>query len=54
MSASICLVIALVVVAGLFTVWRLLGPNFREFRPWRQTRHGADDPEIGDPPTRHG
>ncbi len=50
MSAMIWIVIAIVVVAGLVTAWRLVGPNFREFRPWRQTRRGRDEPEVGDPP----
>ena len=50
MSALIGIVIAIVVVAGLVTAWRLVGPNFREFRPWRQTRRGRDEPEVGDPP----
>jgi hypothetical protein len=54
MSTWVWIPIVIVVVAGLFTVWRLLGPNVREVRPWRQTRHGEHDPEIGDPPPRRG
>jgi hypothetical protein len=52
MTLWIWIVIAIVVVAGLITAWRLAGANFREFRPWRQTRRGQDEPEVGDTPRR--
>jgi hypothetical protein len=48
MTVLIWIVVAIVVVAGSITCWRLLGPNFREFRPWRQTRRGRDEREVGD------